>query len=200
MKPTISIALITLGLTFPVPVMADKATFDLADLPMKPPKPTARIQQVDSLAKFLKRHGINKEKLKTFEPSNSPPVPTPERKYFMNQLERNLRQEALRWRSFGGKQYDWKGWKKSAGGSYTTTMRYSSSTYRTYKVAVTCKGLKVSHKDKGVWSRWKMPNAGEEQMLIELCSQIPGAPKATVRLAPPPKTCTGSRIKCATQL
>nr|BDD44885.1 hypothetical protein 24 [bacterium] len=226
MKPTISIALTILGLTFPAPALADEATLDLADLPPLPPEPTASIQQGDSLASFLRRHGINKEELKTlnpglalteltvgqelqirrgspgtFEPSDSPPAPTPERQYVINQLERNRRQEALRWRSFGGKQYDWKGWKRSANGTHTTTVRYGSSTYRTYKVAVTCAGLKVSHGYENTWTEWKMPDEGEEQMLIELCSQIPGAPKANVRLAPPPlKVCTGSRIACSSKL
>ena len=132
---------------------------------------------------------------------------TPERQHVINQFERNRRQEALRWRNFGGIQYDWKGWKRSANGTHTTTMRFSPAAKHHYAVALTCTGLKVSHRDKGAWSEWKMPNAGEEKMLIELCSQISGAPKAVVKPKPPTErhiwkreTCTGSLIECATRL
>ena len=151
MKPRISIALITLGLTFPAPVVAD-------NLPI-----------------------------------------TPERQYIIDQLERNRKQESSRWREFGAVQYDWKGWKRSADGTHTTTAK-STMGRPTWQVAVTCTGLRVSKGLDGHWGDWELPDHSEEQMLIELCSQIPGAPKAAVRTAPQPKTCTGNRIDCASRL
>ena len=224
-----------LALALCPPAHADKATFDLAELPplpsldttgrpaLAPPtKPsTARIRRGDSLAAFLRRHGVTEEQLKRFNPGvqlnqltlgtelhildagSGQSAITPERQYVINRLNANRQQEVLRWRNFGGIYYDWNGWKRSSNGTRITTMRFSLSSYRrSYLVAVTCKGLKVSHKSDGVWTKWKMPNAGEEQMLIELCSQIPGAPKAAVRTAPQPKAkpCTGSRIECASRL
>ena len=198
MKPTISIALLALGLMFPAPVAADDTRFRLAPLPTLPElKAPTEYPQTGS--------GSDGNELLQIRPTRSGrSAVTPERQNVINRLNANRRQEASRWRNFGGIQYDWKSWKLTSGDTRVTTMRFSSSTDRTYQVAVTCKGLKVSHKDKGVWSNWKMPNSGEEQMLIELCSQIPGAPKAVVRPEATerykPTDCNGSRIACAIQL
>ena len=74
----------------------------------------------------------------------------------------------------------------------------------TWQVAVTCTGLRVSKGLDGHWGDWELPDHSEEQMLIELCSQIPGAPKAVVRPEATernkPTDCNGSRIACAIQL
>ena len=136
-------------------------------------------------------------------PATAMPI-TPERQFVINQLEFNRKREASRWRQFGSVWYDWKSWKRNPSGIHTTTAKtYGGGIV--WKVAATCSALKVSRTIDGKWTEWKLPDTYQEQMLIELCSQIPDAPKAVVRpesfqkYKPASSDCL-SRISCATQL
>ena len=139
---------------------------------------------------------------------------TPERQYVLDRIERERQTEANRkkaaeearlrkYRTFGSKTYYWAGWKLDSKGTRSTTFTDSYSTSRQH-VAVTCKGMRVSTRTYSSWSKWRIPTGDEERMLVELCSQIPGAPKAVVRPETidqhKSKPCDGSRIRCATVL
>ena len=135
---------------------------------------------------------------------------TPERQYVLNQIERARETERRRrlaaaearrrqYKTFGDKTYYWAGWKLNSKGTRTTTYTEGYSSVKR-EVAVTCKGMRVSTKIYSKWSKWRIPSGDEQRMVIELCSQIPGAPRAVVRPAPKAEVCTGSRIDCASKI
>lgn len=153
---------------------------------------------------------------------------TPEEQYILDRIEQNKSQELLKeertrkqamagWRQYGFYYYNWRNWKLAPNGTRTSVRTISEreitrKTARTDSllmedIAVTCKGLKISRLSSEGWGKWNNPDQGETEMMMALCGNIPGAPKAPVRtkVLPPPitkrdsETCTGSRIECATE-
>jgi len=154
---------------------------------------------------------------------------TPEEQYILDKVEQNKSQELLKkertreqamegWKQYGSYYYNWNDWKLAPNGTRTTERTIfereitRKATRRNdlliHDIAVTCKGLKISRLSSDGWGKWNNPDPGETEMMMALCGNIPGAPKAAVRtkvLPPPPITkrdselCTGSRIECATE-
>ncbi len=147
------------------------------------------------------------------KPNVDPSGLSPEKQHVLNQINTNIerdqrraeqkaRAEALRWRQFGSYYYDWKSWKLASNGTRVTQRKIILNSSFITDVAVTCKGMKVSKLSSHGWGKWLNPDTGETLMLMELCGNIKGAPKATTVVPTPerPKQCIGSRIACASEL
>ena len=116
---------------------------------------------------------------------------TPERQYVLDQIRREraalqqTKNQAIaarrkRYKTFGDRTYDWGGWKLAKNGVRSTVFTPAYGTIRSPRfVAVSCKNMRTTTRaPRGKWSPWKIPTGAEEQMVVELCSQIKGAPRA----------------------
>ena len=136
----------------------------------------------ESIGNFLQRHDVELPELRI--ETNAVTSEQQERRERIN-AEREIekqrkRQKAKaykdRWREINGVFYDWEGWKLSRDGIRTTAYRNSlsiSSSLDGY-IAVDCKSLKVSSMFfiRSGWSKWAAPSRSQDQMVLDLCSNI----------------------------